>query len=85
MKSFGKGFFTGIVTTVGVDFGNFLVLRDNTQPAVLLESGYINSDRDLSFIDDSSYENKVTNDVVKGLQLYFEGKDENALIANDPN
>ena len=69
----------------GVDFGNFLVLRDNTQPAVLLESGYINSDRDLSFIDDSSYENKVTNDVVKGLQLYFEGKDENALIANDPN
>ena len=69
----------------GVDFGNFLVLRDNTQPAVLLESGYINSDRDLSFIDDSSYENKVTNDVVKGLQLYFEGKDENALIADDPN
>ena len=69
----------------GVDFGNFLVLRDNTQPAVLLESGYINSDRDLSFIDDSTYQNKVTSDVVKGLQLYFEGKDENALIANDPN
>lgn len=69
----------------GVDFGNFLVLRDNSQPAVLLESGYINSDRDLSFIDDSSYQNKVTSDVVKGLQLYFEGKNENALIANDPN
>lgn len=69
----------------GVDFGNFLVLRNNTQPAVLLESGYINSDRDLSFISDPSYQDKVTSDVVDGLQLYFEGKNEDTLIANDPN
>ena len=69
----------------GVDFGDFLVLRDNTQPAVLLESGYINSDRDFSMISDKNYENQVTTDVVKGLQLYFKGKNENTIIADDPN
>lgn len=69
----------------GVDFGNFLVLRNNSQPAVLLESGYINSDRDFSMISDSGYQNQVTSDVVKGLKLYFAGKNENAIIANDPN
>lgn len=69
----------------GVDFGNFLVLRDNTRPAVLLESGYINSDRDFSMISDSNYQNKVTSDIVQGLRLYFAGKNENAVIANDTN
>ncbi|WP_290034073.1 N-acetylmuramoyl-L-alanine amidase [Ligilactobacillus cholophilus] len=67
----------------GVDFGNFLVLRDNTRPAVLLESGYINSARDFSMITDSNYQNQVTSDVVKGLKLFFEGKDENTVISNN--
>ncbi|MGX5377031.1 N-acetylmuramoyl-L-alanine amidase [Ligilactobacillus sp. LYQ135] len=69
----------------GVAYGNFLVLRDNDRPAILLESGYINSDRDFSMISDKNYQNKVTSDVAKGLELYFDGKNENATVVSESN
>lgn len=55
----------------GVDIGNFLVIRDNTRPAILLEMGYINSERDFEKITSRGYENKATNQVVAGLTQYF--------------
>lgn len=59
------------ISNRGVDFGNFEVLRDNTQPAVLLELGYINSKHDFATITSASYQNQVANDVVSGLNKYF--------------
>ncbi|MFD1318408.1 N-acetylmuramoyl-L-alanine amidase [Loigolactobacillus zhaoyuanensis] len=55
----------------GVEFGNFLVLRDNKQPAVLLELGYINDSNDYQQIRSTSYQDKVANDIYKGLSQYF--------------
>lgn len=55
----------------GVDLGDFLVIRDNTRPAILLEMGYINSERDFEKISSFSYQSKVTTQVVKGLKKYF--------------
>ncbi|EGF49056.1 N-acetylmuramoyl-L-alanine amidase [Lacticaseibacillus rhamnosus MTCC 5462] len=34
----------------GVAFGNYEVLRDNKQPAILNEMGYINNDKDFKYI-----------------------------------
>ncbi|KRM96382.1 N-acetylmuramoyl-L-alanine amidase [Liquorilactobacillus aquaticus DSM 21051] len=55
----------------GIDFGDFYVLRNNEFPAVLLEMGYINSERDFEQISSQSYQNKVATDVVSGLEKYF--------------
>lgn len=55
----------------GVQFGNFEVIRNNTQPAVLLEMGYINSDKDFAHISSAAYQQQVASDVVKGLTAYF--------------
>ncbi|MDT3391998.1 MAG: N-acetylmuramoyl-L-alanine amidase [Bacillota bacterium] len=55
----------------GVEFGNFLVLRDNKQPAVLLELGYINDSNDYKHIHSSSYQTEIANDIYKGLTRYF--------------
>ncbi|KRL04300.1 N-acetylmuramoyl-L-alanine amidase [Liquorilactobacillus oeni] len=55
----------------GIDFGNFLVIRDNSFPSILLEMGYINSTRDFEQIRSTSYQNKVSADVVSGLKNYF--------------
>lgn len=55
----------------GVDLGDFLVIRDNSRPAVLLEMGYINSERDFEKIKSHAYQNKVTSQVVAGLKDYF--------------
>ena len=56
----------------GIEFGDFEVLRDNKQPSVLLEMGYINDDTDFSKIQTTAYQQKVANDVVNGLRSYFE-------------
>ncbi|WP_025021713.1 N-acetylmuramoyl-L-alanine amidase [Ligilactobacillus hayakitensis] len=55
----------------GVEFGDFLVIRENKIPAVLLEMGYINSERDFDQIPSQEYINNVTTDIVKGLKNYF--------------
>lgn len=55
----------------GVDFSDFLVLRDNTRPAILCEMGYINTDQDFKQITSSTYRTKVAKDIVNGLDKYF--------------
>ncbi len=55
----------------GVSFGNFEVLRDNKRPAILVEMGFMDSDYDFSYIQKSSYQQKVANDVTKSLTSYF--------------
>ncbi|OUN18922.1 N-acetylmuramoyl-L-alanine amidase [Ligilactobacillus salivarius] len=56
----------------GVEFGDFLVIRENTVPAVLLEMGYINSDRDFERITSTSYQDSVADDIKQGLDTYFD-------------
>lgn len=55
----------------GVQYGNYEVIRNNTQPGVLLEMGYINTDKDFRHIESGSYQQQVASDVVKGLTAYF--------------
>lgn len=59
----------------GIEFGNFLVIRENSVPSVLLEMGYINSNRDFSEISNSAYQNQVITDVTSGLIKYFKNQD----------
>lgn len=55
----------------GVQFGDFLVIRNNTVPAVLLETGYINSNSNFKRIKSIKYQNQIAQDVVTGLNNYF--------------
>lgn len=59
------------LTNKGIDFGDFLVIRDNTRPAVLCEMGYINTTKDFHQIRRLSYQLKVASDVTKGLEKYL--------------
>jgi N-acetylmuramoyl-L-alanine amidase len=58
----------------GIDFGDFQVIRDNKRPAVLLEMGYINTDKDFKAISSPGYPAKVAKAVTKGLDKYFYGE-----------
>lgn len=55
----------------GVDFGNFQVIRTNKRPAVLLELGYINDNKDYHYIKRQTYRNKIAQAVYTGLASYF--------------
>ncbi|MDO4855536.1 MAG: N-acetylmuramoyl-L-alanine amidase [Limosilactobacillus gorillae] len=55
----------------GIDFGDFLVIRNNTQPAILCEMGYINTTKDFRQIRRAGYQARVAKDVTTGLENYF--------------
>ncbi|GAD15886.1 N-acetylmuramoyl-L-alanine amidase [Lentilactobacillus otakiensis] len=55
----------------GVEFGNFLVIRDNSVPAILIEGGYINTSKDFKQIQNPTYQKKLADDVVDGIANYF--------------
>lgn len=41
-----------------VNFGNYYVLRNNTQPAILLEMGFMDNTHDLKLIKSNAYQQK---------------------------
>ena len=56
----------------GVHFGNYYVLRENHQPSLLLELGYMSNKDDLKLIQNSGYYDAVAEAIVKGLEQYLE-------------
>lgn len=56
----------------GTQFGNYYVMRENTQPAILLELGYLSNHEEERTINTNKYREKVSDAVVKGLKEYFE-------------
>jgi N-acetylmuramoyl-L-alanine amidase len=55
----------------GNRFGNYYVLRENTQPAVLLELGYLNNTVDQSTIYTDSYRAFAVESIYQALNNYF--------------
>ena len=56
----------------GVRTADYFVLRNNPRPAVLLELGYMDHDRDLEIIPTSQYQEDVAEAIYQGLLDYFE-------------
>lgn len=56
----------------GTSFGNFHVLRENYQPALLLELGYMNNENDQWTFNTDSYRSLVAESVYSALVEYFE-------------
>lgn len=55
----------------GTRFGNYLVLRENAQPAILLELGYMNNPEDVSTFNTSHYQQLVADSILNALTEYF--------------
>ncbi|MBA1434609.1 N-acetylmuramoyl-L-alanine amidase [Bombilactobacillus bombi] len=55
----------------GVRFGDFEVTRENEQPAVLIEAGYINNKKDHKQITSAVYRQQLANSILQGLINYF--------------
>lgn len=55
----------------GTMFGNYLVLRDNPVPAILIEGGYINTKADFKLITSSKYQEQMAKQIAQGIANYF--------------
>ncbi len=56
----------------GTKFGDFLVIRENTQPALLLELGYMNNDADVNTFNSDYYRSLVAESIYQALTDYFQ-------------
>lgn len=56
----------------GVKFGDFHVIRENTQPAILLELGYLSSPAEEKHIMEKSFQTKAVAGIYNGLKAYFQ-------------
>lgn len=56
----------------GILFQNFMVLRENTQPAVLLELGYLNNPEDNKIIETQEYQQNIAKSIANALKEYFQ-------------
>ncbi|WP_188496363.1 N-acetylmuramoyl-L-alanine amidase [Pullulanibacillus pueri] len=55
----------------GVRFGDYYVLRNNPEKAILMELGFISNPNDLALIQTAQYRSNVANAVTQGLMNYF--------------
>ncbi|GEN49924.1 N-acetylmuramoyl-L-alanine amidase [Alkalibacterium pelagium] len=55
----------------GVRHGNYSVLRNNAQPSILLELGYLDNDHDITIVNTPGYQQTVAEAIHQGLGEYF--------------
>ncbi|KHD86848.1 SH3 domain-containing protein [Bacillus ginsengihumi] len=55
----------------GIKFGDFHVLRENEEPAILLELGYLSNPVEEKLVVTDSYQNKAATGIYNGLLNYF--------------
>lgn len=56
----------------GIRVGNYFVLRQSNRPSLLLELGYLNSDRDLALLKQTDFQANVANGIATGVRTYVE-------------
>lgn len=56
----------------GTKFGDFLVIRENTQPSLLLELGYMNNEDDVKTFNSDYYRSLVAESIYQALSDYFQ-------------
>ncbi|WP_423799697.1 N-acetylmuramoyl-L-alanine amidase [Neobacillus sp. SAB-20_R2A] len=56
----------------GVRFGDLFVLRENSQPSVLLELGFISNPQEEALIATTAYQKRAAQGILNGLIKYFE-------------
>ena len=62
------------LTNLGTRFNNLGVLRNNKQPATLIELGFLSNQQDNSIVESPHFRNNVAEGIYLGLLDYFQSK-----------
>lgn len=54
--------------------GSIWILQANTCPAVLIEAGFINNDKDLAYLQTTAAKETIAKNVLEAIEKYFTGK-----------
>ncbi|GGD03911.1 N-acetylmuramoyl-L-alanine amidase [Pontibacillus salipaludis] len=75
-RAFAEAVQNGMVKATGLrdrkaKFGDFHVIRENRQPALLLELGFLSNPQEEAFVHTKGFQDKVTNGIVQGIIDYL--------------
>ncbi|PLS17980.1 hypothetical protein CVD28_09860 [Bacillus sp. M6-12] len=56
---------------LGVKFGNFHVIRENSQPATLLELGFLSNPTEEKIVASAAFQSQVSKGIFNGINEYF--------------
>ncbi|ASZ06886.1 MULTISPECIES: N-acetylmuramoyl-L-alanine amidase family protein [Enterococcus] len=70
-QTIADGFSELPLNSRGIMYGNYQVLRENLQPAILVEMGYMNNDSDLAELVTDDYQEKFAESLTNSLVAYF--------------
>ncbi|MBO0481561.1 N-acetylmuramoyl-L-alanine amidase family protein [Candidatus Enterococcus courvalinii] len=70
-QTIADGFSELPLNSRGITYGNYQVLRENLQPAILVEMGYMNNDSDLAELVTDDYQEKFAESLTNSLIAYF--------------
>ncbi|MBO0430624.1 N-acetylmuramoyl-L-alanine amidase [Enterococcus sp. DIV0660C] len=70
-QTIADGFSDLSLNSRGIAYGNYQVLRENLQPAILVEMGYMNNDSDLAELVTDDYQEKFAESLTNSLLTYF--------------
>ncbi|MCD5323687.1 MULTISPECIES: N-acetylmuramoyl-L-alanine amidase [Pontibacillus] len=75
-KAFAEAVQNAMVKATGLHdrqarFGDFHVIRENRQPALLLELGFLSNQQEEKYVHSKEFQNKVTNGIVQGIIDYL--------------
>ncbi len=56
----------------GIRFGNYYVLRNNQQPSVLLELGFLSNPWEEQLVNRAAYQNNITTEISNGILTFLE-------------
>ncbi|WP_066026384.1 N-acetylmuramoyl-L-alanine amidase family protein [Enterococcus mundtii] len=59
------------IASRGTATGNYQVLRENLQPSLLIEMGYMNNDEDLATLTTVNYQQQLAQSITQALLTYF--------------
>lgn len=59
------------ITSRGTATGNYQVLRENLQPSLLIEMGYMNNEEDLATLTTVNYQQQLAQSITQALLTYF--------------
>lgn len=73
-QSVSQHFFNLPLSSRGIEFGDFLVIRDTTIPSILCETGYVNTKKDFRQIRRPAFQRMVAKDIRLGVNQYLTAK-----------
>jgi len=85
ISTFSNNYALGVTDPSSQSSKGIMVLKGNTCPAVLIELGYLNNQKDLSFLQTTRAKETIAKNILKAIEVYLVDQSEGRFVNNTSN